>query len=170
LLREVARLYTRAERVVSDCCHTTSTQGHILGELARGGAMPMGELGGRLLLEKSWVCRAVDGLVQLGLVAKQPNPDDARSWLVGLTGAGHERVEALKARLDEHAAQLLAPIAHAQRTQIDHALGLLLHALRGDPSATCCLPAAQRRPAPAYPPACPPAPAERAASALSRQA
>jgi DNA-binding MarR family transcriptional regulator len=145
LLREVARLYTRAQRVLSDCCGTTSTQALMLGELASGGPMPLSDLGTRLMLEKSWTSRAVEGLVQQGLVRKEPNPDDARSWLVSLTAAGTQRVQALNRRLDEHTAELLAPMSASDRQHIDKALRLLLNALRNDPNATCCLPVAERK-------------------------
>ena len=145
LLREVARLYTRAQRVVADCCHTTSTQCHILTELGRSGPMPMGELGTRLLLEKSWTSRAVESLVALELIEKQPNPADARSWIVALTAAGRRRVQSLNTTLDEHAEQLLASLSERDRKQVNHALLLLLKALRQDTSATCCLPAPERK-------------------------
>lgn len=146
LLREVARLYTRAQRVVADCCGTSSTQCHILTELGRSGAQPMNELGQRLLLEKSWVSRAVDGLVEAGLVAKQDNPLDARSWIVALTPAGQRRVRALNTTLHQHADQLLESLSVRERQAVHQSLLLLLKALRADRSATCCLPAPEKRP------------------------
>jgi DNA-binding MarR family transcriptional regulator len=145
LLRELARLYTRAQRVVADCCSTTPTQCHILTELGRSGPQAMSELGQRLLLEKSWVSRAIDGLVELGLVDKQPNPADARSWIVGLTAAGKRRVGELNATLDGHADALLASMNERDRAAVQRSLLLLLKVLRTDRSATCCLPAADRK-------------------------
>jgi DNA-binding MarR family transcriptional regulator len=145
LLREVARLYTRAQRVVADCCNTTSTQCHILTELGRSGPMPMNELGTRLLLEKSWISRAVDSLVERELVAKEANPADARSWIVTLTPAGKRRVKELNATLDGHADQLLASLSQRDRKEVNHALLVLLKLLRNDASATCCLPAPERK-------------------------
>lgn len=145
LLREVARLYTRAQRVVADCCSTTPTQCHILTELGRSGPQAMTELGQRLLLEKSWVSRAIDGLVELELVSKEPNPADARSWIVGLTGPGKRRVRELNATLDGHAGQLLASLSERDRESVNRSLLLLLKVLRTDKSATCCLPAPERK-------------------------
>ncbi|WP_330834513.1 MarR family winged helix-turn-helix transcriptional regulator [Piscinibacter sp.] len=146
LLREVARLYTRAQRVVADCCdNTTPTQCHILTELSRSGPQPMSELGQRLLLEKSWVSRAIDGLVELDLVSKEPNPADARSWIVGLTAAGKRRVRELNGTLDGHAEQLLASLSERDREAVHRSLLLLLKVLRTDKSATCCLPAPERK-------------------------
>ncbi len=53
LPREVARMYTRAQRVVADCCRTANTQCHLLTELGCSGPLPLSELGTRVSLEKS---------------------------------------------------------------------------------------------------------------------
>jgi DNA-binding MarR family transcriptional regulator len=145
LLREVARLYTRAQRVVASCCSTSPTQCHILTELGRSGSQPMSELGQRLQLEKSWVSRAIDGLSDMNLVSKEPNPADARSWIVGLTATGKRRFRALNAELDGHAEQLLASLSESDRESVNRSLMLLMNALRNDKSATCCLPTADRK-------------------------
>lgn len=145
LLREVTRLYSRAQRVVADCCRTTSTQCHLLTELQRSGPLPLSELGTRTSLEKSWVSRAVDAMVERGLVTKQPNPDDARSWLVTLSAEGERTVAELNHTLDEHAGQLLASLNERERAAVEHSLLLLLKALREDVAATCCLPTPERK-------------------------
>ena len=152
LLREVARLYSRAQRVVADCCNTTSTQCHILTELGRSGPLPMGELGTRLLLEKSWISRAVESLAELDLVSKQPNPADARSWIVTLTAAGKRRVKELNTTLDRHAEELLGSLGERERQQVNDALLTVLQLLRQDRIATCCLPAPERKEAIVAPP------------------
>jgi DNA-binding MarR family transcriptional regulator len=141
LLREVARLYTRAQRVVADCCRTSSTQCHLLVELGRSGPVPLSELGQRLSLEKSWVSRAVDGLVDRGWATKEPNPQDARSWLVTLTADGVARVHELNATLDNHAAQVLDKLNERDRAMVEKSLTLLLKALREDIDIAACCPA-----------------------------
>ena len=140
LLREVARIYTRAQRVVADCCRTTNTQCHLLTELGRSGPMPLSELGTRVSLEKSWVSRAVDAMVTRGLVTKEPNPADARSWLVTLTAEGARTVNELNKTLDTHADQLLSTLSAQERAAVENSLLLLLKALREDQAANCCLP------------------------------
>lgn len=140
LLREVARLYTRAQRVVADCCRTTSTQCHLLTELGRAGPLPLSELGTRVSLEKSWVSRAVEAMAARGLVTKEPNPQDARSWLVTLTADGERTVRELNQTLDDHAETLLARLSPGQREAVETSLLTLLKALRQDPAASCCLP------------------------------
>ena len=139
LLREVARMYTRAQRVVADCCRTTSTQCHLLTELGRSGPLPLSELGTRVSLEKSWVSRAVEAMAARGLVSKEPNPHDARSWLVTLTADGERTVHELNRRLDEHAESLLASLNARERDAVETSLLTLLKALRQDPAAMCCL-------------------------------
>ncbi len=145
LLREVARMYTRAQRVVADCCRTTSTQCHLLTELGRLGPLPLSELGTRVSLEKSWVSRAVDAMVERGLVTKEANPADARSWLVTLTPEGERTVEELNRTLDEHAETLLASLSPRERATVEDSLLILAKALREDTAANCCLPPPERK-------------------------
>ena len=140
LLREVARMYTRAQRVVADCCRTTNTQCHLLTELGRTGPLPLSELGTRVSLEKSWVSRAVEAMAARGLVTKEPNPSDARSWLVTLTAEGERTVAELNDTLDAHAGQLLGSLSPRERAAVESSLLLLLKALREDTAANCCLP------------------------------
>jgi DNA-binding MarR family transcriptional regulator len=145
LLREVARMYTRAQRVVADCCRTTNTQCHLLTELARTGPLPLSELGTRVSLEKSWVSRAVEAMVERGLVTKEPNPLDARSWLVTLTDEGVRTVDDLNQTLDAHAEQLLGSLSTRERAAVESSLLLLMKALREDTAANCCLPPPERK-------------------------
>ncbi|MBL0727303.1 MarR family winged helix-turn-helix transcriptional regulator [Piscinibacter sp. HJYY11] len=145
ILREVARLYTRAQRVVADCCRTTNTQCHLLTELGRSGPLPLSELGTRVMLEKSWVSRAVDAMVERGLVTKEPNPLDARSWLVTLTDDGEQTVHDLNATLDQHAEQLMSSLSDEERKTVRASLLILMKALREDTAANCCIAPASKR-------------------------
>ncbi len=144
LLREMTRLYVRAQRNAADCCGTSPTQCQVITELGRTGPIAMGELGRRLCLEKSWMSRAIDGLVDDGLVRKEVNPADSRSWLVRLTAAGERRLKALDAQIEGHATRVLARVPAAQRQTLHQSLALLLTALRDDAgvpaSGACCPP------------------------------
>ena len=141
LLREVTRLYSRAQRTAADCCGTTPTQCQVITELARTGPIPVGEVGKRLCLEKSWIGRAIDGLVTEGLVARVPNPADLRSWLVSLTTAGKRRHRALNDQLEAHAERVISGLSASELASVNQSLGLLLRALRKDAGVTttsCC--------------------------------
>lgn len=150
LLRELARLYTRAQRTAAECCSTSSTQCHLLTELGRSGPLTPTEIGTRLGLEKSWASRAVDGLVARGWATKEPHPHDARSWLVMLTAEGQDRVHALNTTLDTHASRVLEQLPAASRRQVEASLLLLLQALREhvDIAACCPLPSGAAPPPP----------------------
>ena len=117
----------------------------LLTELGRSGPLPLSELGQRLRLEKSWISRAVEGLVKHGWATKEANPRDARSWLVTLTNDGTERVRELNRTLDAHAQQLLLCLAEPDRKAVETSLLLLFKALREDAAATCSLPAPERK-------------------------
>lgn len=147
LLREVARLYTQAQRENVTSGHdTSSTQNHVLMELGRAGLLTQHELGRRLSLDKGWVSRAVESLVQSGLVAKSRRDNDRRSRWLQLTGKGTTRYKALSASLDAHAEQLMQPLADEQRESIYQALQLLLNGLQNSlpqESAGDALPAPQ---------------------------
>ncbi|WP_010464061.1 MarR family winged helix-turn-helix transcriptional regulator [Acidovorax radicis] len=136
-MREVARLYTRAQRVVADCSQTSNTQCHLLTELGRSGPLSLSELGARVRLEKSWISRAVDTLVARGLVTKEPNPADARSWLVTLTAYGTRSVDELNAALDAHATRLMASLTERDRAAISKSLALLMQVLEQEQPAHC---------------------------------
>jgi len=138
-------MYTRAQRVVADCCRTTNTQCLLLTELGRSGPLPLSELGTRVSLEKSWVSRAVDSMVERGLVTKEPNPTDARSWLVTLTDQGQRTVKELNQTLDQHTDQLLSSLTERERASVESSLLLLMKALREDAAANCCLPPPERK-------------------------
>jgi DNA-binding MarR family transcriptional regulator/N-acetylglutamate synthase-like GNAT family acetyltransferase len=131
LLRELARLYTQAQRDnVTSGYDTSSTQSHVLIELGRAGLLTQHELGRRLSLDKGWVSRAVDSLVQSGLITKSRHENDRRSRWLQLTRKGTERYQALNESLDAHAEQLMQPLAAEQRASIYQALVLLLNGLQ----------------------------------------
>lgn len=133
LLREVARLYLQLQRsCVAACNDTSSTQCFILGEVYRSGPITQAELGRRLTLDKSWTSRAVEALVQEGLLLKESAPEDRRAVIISLSKAGQKRAEALDASLNEQAEQIVGRIPQRQRPGIYESLRLLHEALRAE--------------------------------------
>ena len=84
-------------------------------------------------------------MVERGLVTKEPNPADARSWLVTLTAEGRRTVAELNQTLDTHAEQLLASMSARERAEVENSLMLLMQALQADTAANCCLPPPERK-------------------------
>lgn len=133
LLREVARLYVRAQRTQIACCDGASNvQCHVLTELLRNDGMTQRALVERLNLDKGWISRAVDALVADGAVTKQQSEVDRRNVKLSLTRAGLGRAQKLEQQLNSHAAELLGAIPVNRHTQVQEALQLLLKALQCD--------------------------------------
>jgi DNA-binding MarR family transcriptional regulator len=73
----------------------TVTEAHAIAELHRCGPVAQQHLAELLRLQKSTISRLVDQLEEADLVAREVNPADRRSVLVGLTSNGHVRAERL---------------------------------------------------------------------------
>jgi amino-acid N-acetyltransferase len=149
LLREVVREYVRSQRRAVECGDTASTVDcHILTELHRNDGITQQELANRLLLDKGWISRGIDRLVNAGLVERTPDQSDRRRTQLSLLSAGVSRAAALETRLDGHAASLLAQLSQDQDNQLAAALGQILANLkqqRCGPSTVCQAPKLQFR-------------------------
>jgi DNA-binding MarR family transcriptional regulator len=131
LLREVVREYVRSQRRTAACGDTASTVDcHILTELHRDDSLTQQELANRLMLDKGWISRGVDRLVDARLVERTPDPNDRRRVQLRLLAAGRSRAAALEARLDGHAASLLGQLSQDQDSQLAAALGQILANLK----------------------------------------
>jgi DNA-binding MarR family transcriptional regulator len=136
LLREVARLYLQLQRsCVATCGDTRSTQCFILGEVYRSGPITQADLGRRLGLDKSWMSRAVEALVQEGFLIKDSAPEDRRTVVISLSKTGRKRAETLDCALNEQAEQIIGRVPQRQRPGIYESLRLLRDALRAETDA-----------------------------------
>ena len=133
ILREVARLQLQIQRSRAMACDgTTSTQCFIISELGRSGQLTLAELGRRLSLDKGWVSRGIDTLVEEGLVEKRPGEGDRRTVILSLTKAGTGRYRTLNAALDDQADGVMARIPTKDRAKVVESLQLLRQALRSE--------------------------------------
>lgn len=131
LLREVARLHLQLQRAcVASCGDTGSTQCFILGEVYRSGPITLADLGRRLALDKGWISRAVESLVQDGLLVKESHAGDRRAVVISLSKVGKKRYEELDESLDAQVEQVMSHIPVKQRPMIYESLRLLRDALR----------------------------------------
>ena len=142
-LRDVARLHFQLQRATAaGCGGTTTTQCFIIGELGRSGELTLAALSRRLGLDKGWTSRAVEALVEEGLVAKETGTEDRRTIRITLTPAGRARFRALNRALDDQAARVMARVPATQQQTVAAALRLLRDALEEE--ALCVEPAASR--------------------------
>src|SRR5215467_15455784 len=137
LLRNVARLHAHSQRELVASCHgITSTQCLILTEVGRSGPMTLADLGRRTSLDKGWLSRAVESLVQQGLLTKALGDADRRTIRIALSPAGQRRYQQLNETLDAHAERVMARIPPEERDQVTHALARLYQALQSETTAT----------------------------------
>lgn len=137
LLRETARLHLQLQRLaVAGCDQTTSTQCFIISELGRTGTLTLAALARRVGLDKSWTSRAVESLVQEGLIAKVQRDEDRRTVQLSLTETGQGRFENLNTVLDAQAERVLNRIDATRQPQIFEALRLVRDALQTELSGS----------------------------------
>jgi DNA-binding MarR family transcriptional regulator len=133
LLREVARLHTHLQRVNVACCvGTTVTQCTVLTELGRSGPVPLAELSRRIGFDKSWTSRAVEHLVQDGLIEKVPSQTDHRMVRISLSAVGEQRVRDLNGTLNGLSERVMERIPTSEHDSIQRSLSLLLAALQAE--------------------------------------
>lgn len=125
LLREVARLHVRAQREALACDGARTTECTILTELGRAPAMTLAQLSRRLRIDKGWTSRAVDQLLEEGLVEKAPDATDRRTIAISLTRAGQERHRRLESMLNEQVARVIRRVPRAERAGVRRTLDAL---------------------------------------------
>jgi DNA-binding MarR family transcriptional regulator len=125
LLRDVARLHVRAQRALLAREEASTTQCTILTELGRAEPATLAELTRRLRLDKGWTSRAVDQLVDEGLVDKAASDADRRSVALSLTRSGTARHRRLETLLNDQVARVIERIPRAERASVARALRLL---------------------------------------------
>jgi DNA-binding MarR family transcriptional regulator len=103
------------------------------------GDVRMHELARRLGLATSTVTRLVDRLEAAGLAERRSQRPDRRSVLVGLSAAGREALQTIRARLRALLGELLAELPPRERRELIRLLTKLLGSLR--PQAPALRPA-----------------------------
>lgn len=80
----------------------------LIAVIAEGDGMTQQALGMATRMDKVTVSRAATALVDRGLVQRRPNPDDQRSHLLSLTGAGQLLYESVAPKALEMEARIFA--------------------------------------------------------------
>jgi DNA-binding MarR family transcriptional regulator len=80
----------------------------LIAVIAEGQGMTQQALGAATRMDKVTVSRAAIALVERGLIARHPNPDDQRSHLLSLTGAGQDLYESVAPKALELEARIFA--------------------------------------------------------------
>jgi DNA-binding MarR family transcriptional regulator len=104
----------------------TPSQSSIIATLAAAGPLHLGVLARSEAVTAPSASRAVDRLVELDLVQRTADPDDARKQTVALTQRGHEAA----VNSDDAATRLLAEALHRRTVSQSRALQQALPVLR----------------------------------------
>ncbi len=136
-IRALVRRFGVSERADVACCGVTVAQAAALEALEAGGPLRLGDLGRRLGIAPSTLTRNLARLEASGLVGRDGDAEDGRSYRVTLTRSGRAAARAVAAREEEFARQVLGRIPASRRAAVVESLGELLAAVRAE-TEECC--------------------------------
>lgn len=128
-LRRIFRKLGFLERDEARCCSMSLSRCQVLVEIGRSGGISLVDLAARMGLEKSSVCRLVDGLVEDGLAERKESPLDRRYLVIGLTPEGKARFLDIEERMEAFIAQVWERLPKDQRATVLESLRVLEDAL-----------------------------------------
>ena len=137
VLRALVRRFSISERADVACCGMTVAQAATLEVLKLEGPMRLSRLGSRLGISPSTLTRNLQRLEDRGLVAKAPDPEDARASVARLTAHGHAAAASLEEQERQGAATILDRLPEGRRTVVVESLEQLFDAVRQS-TESCC--------------------------------
>jgi len=135
-VRALVRRFAVAERADVSCCGLTVAQAAALEALAEG-PMRLSDLGRRLGIAPSTLTRNLARLEASGLVEREEDGEDGRSFRVGLSRAGRRASAEVEAQEEEFAREVLERIPPERRAAVVDSLAELLEAVRAA-TEDCC--------------------------------
>jgi DNA-binding MarR family transcriptional regulator len=116
---EVGSLIRRVKRVMGERAREVHPDLHpmtyfILTHLATNGPMRGADLSDAFGMDKGGVSRQVQALVDLGLVERQPDPEDRRAILLDATTEGRKRLEVMSRHRQDRFDQRLGDWSDAE--------------------------------------------------------
>ena len=96
-----------------------------LATIERHGPLTPSELAGRERVQRPTVTRVLARLEEAGLVDRAADPQDRRSCLVSISGAGSELLQALRDRKDAFLAQRIDALEPADREALERAASIM---------------------------------------------
>jgi DNA-binding MarR family transcriptional regulator len=136
MIATLVRRFSLSERADVSCCGVTVAQAATLEALARE-PVRLGPLAQRLGISPSTLTRNLERLEKDGLVAREPDPQDARASRVRRTAAGERAARRVADQERTFAGQVLERLGAERSGQVMRALGELLGAVRAA-TEECC--------------------------------
>jgi DNA-binding MarR family transcriptional regulator len=131
-LRRFEQMVAAQLKGSSDCNGVTLSQCHALLEIENRDQLSLGELAQQLGLDKSTLSRTIDGLVNIGLVQRAPDPDDRRSIRLSLTGQGRRTCDRINTENDAHFSRVLSRIDIQRRQKVVEGFDALVTAMTAE--------------------------------------
>jgi DNA-binding MarR family transcriptional regulator len=134
VLLQTFRAVDAVRELMAEVVHgtgVTADEWAVLSVIGLFGPVSPTDVAARLRIPPTTITRYVAGIVEAGLAARSPNPDDRRSYLLALTPAGRDvaatvvpRMRTALDRLAEHAhvdeiAAALVQLEYAARAVVD---------------------------------------------------
>jgi DNA-binding MarR family transcriptional regulator len=129
IIATLVRRFSLSERADVSCCGVTVAQAATLEALGRE-PVRLGPLARRLGISPSTLTRNLERLEKDGLVAREPDPEDARASRVRRTSAGERAARRVADQELAFAAEVLERLGAERSGEVMRALGELLAAVR----------------------------------------
>ncbi|MDR7867879.1 MAG: MarR family transcriptional regulator [Sporomusaceae bacterium] len=114
----------------SFCADCSYAQCHAITEVGAAPGISLGELAGRVMMDKSALSRVVDELVRMGYIRREQDPADRRYVKLALTAAGEGLRDEINERSGRVFAGVLVAIPEAKRGVAVEGIELLAAAFR----------------------------------------
>ncbi|BBA95882.1 putative MarR family transcriptional regulator [Actinacidiphila reveromycinica] len=121
----VARLYRQLAQASADDLNLTYAQLSALARIRQYGPIRLGELAALEQIAAPTLTRTVRPLAEAGLIGKEPDPSDGRSWLVSIHEEGRALIDRIRRERAELLARRMARLTAEQREALDRALPVL---------------------------------------------
>lgn len=135
MIRTLARKLGIVDKSEASCCGITMSQCHAILEVARQEPVSLQVLSMILGLDKSTVSRTVDSLVGMGILQRDPVPEDRRYVNLKLTDSGHVMVQQINLLMDDYYHNIYLAIPQERRDMVMDSLKILNEVLETN---KCC--------------------------------
>jgi len=138
IMRHLQRNLSWQSKSDATCCGITLAQCHVLMEIGKAKEVSVVELVSIMGLDKSTLSRTIDGMVELGLVERFPNPGDRRYINLNLTHQGKNLFNNINCTFDQYYRDVFAAIPPEKHQQVVDSVNLLAKAIAEKSNSECC--------------------------------
>ncbi|MFC4031936.1 MarR family winged helix-turn-helix transcriptional regulator [Streptomyces polygonati] len=121
----IARLYRQMAQASGDDLNLTFAQLSALARIEEHGPLRLGELAAHEQVAAPSLTRTVGPLAAAGLIRKEPDPSDGRSWLVSIAPAGADVLIRIRRERSELLARRMSRLTPEQSRTLRAALPVL---------------------------------------------